>query len=393
LGCSDYFEGFGSSFARQSRLVVAMAQHLEWHYIGLAYGGPMIEIGGEKDPIKYKLYPQSYMLQGTEGSYATGNLQELASEIKPDIIWVYEDTPYVLMYGKTVSAAPIVGYVPWDVDYWAENLEKAMREIDVPVVMSDFAEKLCNDNGHDVNKIYNCVDETVFGPCPQEDIDIIKSRIGIQEGKKVVLYAGALHARKNPESLFAMAQELKRIRGSDFVLIMHGNPLFTLASCDMLAEVITRGIDDVVQFTPNVDWKTGVPPRSMNAIYNAADVFVSAHGGEGFGLPACEAGLCGKPFVMTGCTTTAEFSDGGKNGVAIPIRGSRNAYDVIRPMPDHIKMAQEVSALLDDEPKRKAMGAHFREHVMARYTREKLAPKWNELFDRCLTNKVKVREI
>jgi glycosyltransferase involved in cell wall biosynthesis len=96
---------------------------------------------------------------------------------------------------------------------------------------------------------------------------------------------------------------------------------------------------------------------------------------------------------MTDCTTTPEFYDGGKNGVAIPIKGRRNAYDVIRPMPDHIKMAQEVSALLDDEPKRKAMGAAFREHVLTKYTRKVLAPKWKELFDGCLVNKVRVKEI
>jgi glycosyltransferase involved in cell wall biosynthesis len=370
-----------------------MTQHLEWHYIGLAYRGPTIGIGGEKGPIKYKLYPQSDVLGGEEANYATGNLQEINDEVRPDIIWVYEDTPYVLRYGKTFSAAPVVGYVPWDVDYWAEGLERAMKELDVPVVMSDFAEKMCHDNGYDVHKIYNCVDETAFGPCPQEDIDIIRSRIGIPKDKKVVLYVGAIHARKNPESLFAMAQELKRIRGSDFMLVVHGNPFFTLSPCDSLAEVITRGIDDVIQFTPKVDWRTGVPPRSMNAIYNMADVFVSPHGGEGFGLPACEAGLCGKPFVMTDCTTTPEFYDGGKNGVAIPIKGRRNAYDVIRPMPDHIKMAQEVSALLDDEPKRKAMGAAFREHVLTKYTRKVLAPKWKELFDGCLVNKVRVKEI
>jgi len=370
-----------------------MTQHLDWHYIGLAYRGPVMEIGKDKDPVRYTLYPQTDVLQGQEADYATGNLQQVADEARPDIIWVYEDTPYVLRYGKTASAAPMVGYVPWDVDYWAEGLESAMKGLDVPVVMSDFAEKLAHDNGYDVHKIYNCVDETVFGPCPKEDVDIIKSRIGIPDGKKIVLYVGALHARKNPESLLAMAQELKRIRGSDFMLVVHGNPMFVLAPCDMLAEVITRNIEDVIMFTPGVDWRTGVPPRSMNAIYNAADVFVSAHGGEGFGLPACEAGLCGKPFVMTGCTTTAEFADGGKNGIAIPIRGHRYAWDVMRPMPDHTKMAQEVSALLDDEPKRKAMGAAFREHVLARYTKKVLAPKWKELFDGCLVNKARVREI
>lgn len=399
LGCSDYFENFGSSYARQSRLVLEMLNDFDWTYVALAYHGPIIEMS-EKPPVpRYLLYPQTFFYEPHEEP----NLQGIINTEKPEAVWIYEDAQHVASYkNRNLTGAPTIGYFAWDVDYHGAMLDNVMHAVDVPVCFSDFAENLIHDHGYDVDKVYNCVDENAFGNIGtfEDDAAFIRNKLGIAPEKKIILYVGALHARKNPETLIAMARELKRLRGDDFVLVIHGNPDFSLMTCDIRVEVFSHGVQDVVMFTPHVDdWNIGIPPRSLNAIYNMADVFVSAHGGEGFGLPACEAGLCGKPFVMTDCTTTREFSDGGRNGVAVPVAYHRMSEKnvmppgVARPVPDHVKFAEEVSALLDDGPRRRVMGQRFKEHVQSKYTQHVLAPKWKAVFEKCFANHVGVKEI
>lgn len=389
LGCSDYLD-LSTSFARQSALVMEMMKDHEWTYSALCYRGPVLDVKGDERLPGYKLYPNF-----DQDIHFSDILQQATHDTNPDAVWIYEDAQHIGRYKTLETRAPIIGYFAWDTDLYGTVLDDAMKNVDVPVCMSDFAEKMLNDHGYDVDKVYNCVDEHTFGPCKEDAILDIRRMLDIQKDKKVVLYVGMLHARKNPESLLAMARELKNIRGSDFVLVIHGNPKYYHNPCDIGVEVSTRGISDVVKFTPipEAQWSQGIHPGRLNAMYNLADVFVSAHGGEGFGIPACEAGLCGKPFVMTDCTTTAEFSNGGRNGIAIPVLGHRMADQVPRPMPDHVKMALEVSALLDDEPKRKVMGKRFQEQVLAKYTMAALKPRWEAVFNKCFANMVEMKEI
>ena len=396
LACSDYLD-LGSSYAKQSRLIMEMVD-AEWHYMALGYNGPVLGVARNGKTPAYTVYPN--VDEPLESNYAS-KLNDLAAEVKPDALLIYDDIQNVVHYKLAGLDCPVIGYVPYDADYHIGYMNILPRAVDIIVVLSDFAKKLFNDRGIDVDVIYNCVDEEAFGPCKEGEAATVKKRLGIAPERKMLLYVGALHRRKNPEVLIAMARELKRLRGSDFTLVIHGNTDFKFMNCDLQMERLMHGVKDVVMFTddlnPKPQWPAGIPARNLNVMYNAADVFVSAHGGEGFGIPACEAGLCNVPFVMTDCTTTPEFSDGGRNGVAIPAPNHRTVDEMsgtmIRPIPDHVKMAEEVNALLNDEKRRKAMGKSFHEHVLAKYSRHALAPKWKALFERCFVEKVKVKEI
>jgi glycosyltransferase involved in cell wall biosynthesis len=369
---------------------MSMLPGFEWCYLGLCYKGDPGMRPAEDGVPPYMLYPTF-----NEDIHVADNLPEVAANCDPDAIWIYEDAQNVAMYRDLKGRAPVIGYFAWDVDYWGSSMDEVIENVDVPVCMSDFAEAMIHERGYDVDKAYNCVDERVFKPATDEGMAEMRRMLGVPDGKKIVLYVGMLHGRKNPESLFAMAQELKRIRGDDFVLVVHGDPKFRYNSCDVFVEAMTRGIEKNVIFTPVPQgaWIQGIHPGRLNSMYNLADVYVSAHGGEGFGLPAAEAGLCGKPFVMTDCTTTREFSDGGRNGVAVPVLVHRKVEGVTRPMPDHVKMAEEVSALLDDEKRRKAMGSRWRDQVLSKYTMKALKPRWEAIFEKCFVNGVRVKEI
>jgi glycosyltransferase involved in cell wall biosynthesis len=322
--------------------------------------------------------------------YYTTNLGKIAKKVDPDVILLNEDAQHVI-YPGIEGRAPVIAWFPWDLESWSSVLDSVIQHVDVPVCTSDFVQEMFREHGHDIDKIYYCADDRVYYPERNEVVDRYKHALGIRPGVKVVLYVGMFHPRKNPESLLAMAAHLKKIRGSDFLIIMHGD-LFRWVSCDIAVEIITRDIEDVVLVTPGVDWHKGVSQERMRMLYNVADVFASAHGGEGFGLPAVEAGLCGKPFVMTDCTTTKEFSQDGRSGVAIPSFAERLHGGIKRPIPDHVKMAEEVSALLDDDKRRERMGRHWMETVMTKYTTKQVIPAWEKVLDRCYMKSVKVRE-
>jgi glycosyltransferase involved in cell wall biosynthesis len=197
-------------------------------------------------------------------------------------------------------------------------------------------------------------------------------------------------SRKNPEILFALARELKKAR-QDFVLLIHADAADPGRTCDPTMEVLCHDVSDVVKFSPNVEWSSLPSKEYLNLVYNTADIFVSGHGGEGFGVPACEAGLCEKPFVMTDCTTTREFGGNGIHGFGAPIMASKTVLNIQRPIPDYKKMAELCAIMLNDEMLRFKMGASFRKWVLENCSREVVSDQWTKIFEKCLVKKVTVK--
>lgn len=58
--------------------------------------------------------------------------------------------------------------------------------------------------------------------------------------------------------------------------------------------------------------------RQMYRFHKTFDCFVSAHRGEGWGVPQMEAMLMGKPIISTNCGGIHEYLENGKQGLLIP---------------------------------------------------------------------------
>lgn len=55
---------------------------------------------------------------------------------------------------------------------------------------------------------------------------------------------------------------------------------------------------------------TALDTEAMTNFYRSVDFYVSAHRGEGFGMPIAEALLCGRPVIATGWSAPAEYAAG-----------------------------------------------------------------------------------
>ena len=140
------------------------------------------------------------------------------------------------------------------------------------------------------------LDEDKFVNCPQGGD--IKKEYGI-EGKKMLLYVGALEPRRNPMFLL---QVLQRLPGDYALMIVGDGP----QRKEVAGYVAAQGVANVVM--------TGkLKQEQLPAIYHAADAFLLASNYEIFGMVILEAMYFGCPVISTataGAVTIIEATTG-----------------------------------------------------------------------------------
>jgi len=376
-----------TSYSILARMLMEEFNGFDWHYmaLGMEKGKATPKNTGV---VQYLEYPG-----GGHEKHVAKNLYTVASDIKPDCIFMIEDCQWLNLSLEKKSRWPRICWFPWDNEEWIPSIERTINMAEFPVTQSKNTQQLVRDHGYEIDRIPCYIDDVAFKPLPQKDVDKYKKEVlGIPPNKKVLLYVGRMFPRKNIEALYGMVQHLRKKR-DDFVLLLHSDPMDITRSSEPIIECVTRDIMNFVRWTPNMQWHTGVSKEELNKVYNVADVFVSAHSGEGFGMPVCEAGLCEKPFVMTDYTTTEEFSNGGKHGFAIMPKTARKMLGVQRPIPDCREFAVNVDYLLDDEMEAFKMGSAFRDWVLKHCSREVVTAKWQEVFKRCMVKEVGIKDV
>ena len=116
-----------------------------------------------------------------------------------------------------------------------------------------------------------------------------------------------------------------------------------------------------------------LPIGDTHALTACADIVLSLHRSEGFGLVPAEAMLLGRPVVATGWSATAEFMDASCAGMVAyrlaPSSDARAVYAVPGAMwaePDVADAASWLRRLADDPAARLAMGEAGRAFASAR---------------------------
>jgi phosphatidylinositol alpha-1,6-mannosyltransferase len=120
-----------------------------------------------------------------------------------------------------------------------------------------------------------------------------------------------------------------------------------------------------------------VPEDDLPDLYGCADAFAmlcrNRWGGleqEGFGIVFLEAAACAVPAVA-----------GESGGAAEAVVDGRTGFVVRRPT-DVVAVAAALASLLDDAPRRRAMGAEARTRAAAELSYEVLAARLAEVLDR-----------
>jgi L-malate glycosyltransferase len=95
------------------------------------------------------------------------------------------------------------------------------------------------------------------------------------------------------------------------------------------------------------------------SLHKAFDLFVMSSVTEGLGTSLLDAMACAKPIVATNVGGIPEVVDDGRTGLLVPPRRQE-------------EMAEAIVALLNDEPRRRAMGAAGLARVRERFTADRM---------------------
>jgi glycosyltransferase involved in cell wall biosynthesis len=336
------------------------------------------------------------------GPAITGEAWKLldpADEWKPDAVLVISDVSGLLGHiGKTLEAwrtVPVYHYCPIEGD----NLTPAWRGLWTmfqPVAMSDFGQRVISEHiGREVPRIYHGVDTEAFYPAsPGKPIrfdggvlrskDDCKAKFGITG--KVILRADRNVTRKNYPDLLRAFVDISRA-DPDVTLVLHCRPIDQEGG-DLVQELqrLPEDVRDRVQFTNAHDTFKGLPTEGLAALYNAADIYMSTTGGEGFGLTLAEAAACGVPIICTDWAAEREVV--GPGAVLVPpLQNSygesvryHSGYGMDWAVPDARAFVEPALRLLSHPGHRKSLGAAGRLHVQRSFSWDVAASEFLDLF-------------
>lgn len=211
-------------------------------------------------------------------------------------------------------------------------------------------------------------------PHPIAATNLPRSSSGSRDGRFTVLTAfnmASSMARKNPVDT---VRAFRRAFGDDpsarLIVKISNADVFPAGMLEL-----ERAAGDV----PTIEFVSEtLTPTQIDELYDCADVLVSLHRSEGFGLTIAEAMLRGIPVVATDWSGSTDFFDA-RFGIPVrfelvPARDPQGTYDhpaMQWAEPDVNATADALIQLRRDRVAREAMGRAGREHALAAFSLER----------------------
>ena len=177
-----------------------------------------------------------------------------------------------------------------------------------------------------------------------------RERFHLRPDDRVVLYMGALAREKGVDLFIRCAAAIDGISA----LVVGDGP-----ERKQLEQLASELGGSRIIFTGSIDDPT--------VAFFAADLIVLAStGGDSMPAVLIEAGLCGVPAVVSPVGAITDVVVHGETGIVVPI-GDQRALDAA------------VRELVNDEDKRRSLGAAAHERCARRFTIDVTAPRWVDL--------------
>jgi glycosyltransferase involved in cell wall biosynthesis len=360
-------------------------------------------------PLNGRVWPAS-MLGGSHGKRTDTAIDgtfwrklDPRDQWTPEAVLAIEDMSGLMarmnldgQFNEVWTKVPIWHYCPIEGDnlppFWAK-----MWSFVRPVAMSDYgASEIAKLIGTPVPRIYHGVDSETYRPASITDPivwdgkrlgtkDACKAAFGINPKRKIILRSDALVVRKFYDRLIAALVPIL-FADPDTDVLLH-----TTASrddIDLTQELLRMPVplQGRVKITGMHDTWVGLPTEGMVALMNAADLYVSTTGGEGFGLNLAESLACEVPVVVTDWAADAEVV--GPGGILVPpLTDSygepvrfHSTYGMDWAVPDPRGFVEPVLNLLAKPSKRRELGALGRSHV-ARFSWDTAAAEFLTLLE------------
>jgi glycosyltransferase involved in cell wall biosynthesis len=206
-----------------------------------------------------------------------------------------------------------VRHVPWfpvDSEPLPQGIAQVVNQSFQPIVFSRFGERVCHEAGIETMYVPHGTDTTVFHPA-----DRASAREALNLPKDAYIVAMVAANKGNPsrkafvEQLIAF--KMLKTKHPDALLYLHtttgargelgGENL--LALCEHLGLRIGPDVVFADQYTMLI----GFSDVYMNAVYNAADLYMNVAKGEGFGIGILEAQAAGCPVLVGDWTAMSEL--------------------------------------------------------------------------------------
>ncbi len=194
---------------------------------------------------------------------------------------------------------------------------------------------------------------------PEDARDRVREELSVAPDQLLVAWLGRMTEIKRVDDLLRAFADL-RGRGVDAVLALVGDG----PNRDGLEQLAERlGITDAVRFTGF--------RRDVGSIYRASDVVALSSANEGTPVSLIEALAAGCAVVTTDVGGAVDVLDGGRVGFLVPA-GDTKAF------------ADRLEDLVRQPELRHEFGAAGREHVLARYSVDRLVRDVDRLYRRLL---------
>jgi glycosyltransferase involved in cell wall biosynthesis len=343
-------------------------------------------------PLAGRVWPAS-MLGGSHGKRTDSAMDgtfwaklDPADDWKPDAVLAIEDMSGLMarmnldvQFNPIWTTIPVYHYCPIEGDnlapFWAK-----MWDFVRPVAMSDYgAREIAKLVGHPVPRIFHGVDSDTFRPASIRDPilwdgkrlgtkEACKTAFGLDPRRKLIVRSDALVARKFYDRLITALVPILST-DPDVDVLLHTTA--ARDQIDLTQELLRMPLElhDRVKISGLHDTWTGLPTEGVVALLNAADVYVSTTGGEGFGLNLAEALACEVPVVVTAWAADAEVV--GPGGILVPpLTDSygepvrfHSTFGMDWAVPDPRGFVEPVLSLLSKPSRRRSLGEAGRRHV------------------------------
>lgn len=347
---------------------------------------------GDYWPTSLKLYRPNIGIDAD--IFGMSRIVEMLAKVEPDVVVILHDQPVVLSFlfenqwdkdHYLLKYRPIITYIPIDghnhPTKWIEPIEKYT---DV-VAMSKFGQQYYKGS----HLVYHGVNTNDFYPVSEQrpitlsNGTVVKSK---KECKKAFGY--------DPDGFLVLRVD-KNSGRKDFpatwkalVPVMKKHPdiqvHFHTEAADKQSGIVMENLfsrEPALRsrfFLPGMHTSfVGWPEQDLNALYNAADLYVSTSRGEGFGLTLAEAAACGVPIVAQNVSAIPEVVGPG----AVLIDPER---EITVPSGQDLwlanveKFTEAIEHLYNAGGVRRKLGEAGREHV-TKLTWEHAASKFDEL--------------
>ncbi len=270
-----------------------------------------------------------------------------------------------------VRGRRMVGYWAWELPVappgWAAGM-KFVHEVWAPSRFT--ADALAALAAGRVRVVPHAV--AVAPPVPSA---LVRADFGLPAGAFVVLTSFSLassFARKNPLAAIAAFRAAFGDQADRVMVLKLSHTEHWAADLAVLRAAVA-GADNI-----RIETRT-LPTADAHALTACADVVLSLHRSEGFGLVPAEAMLLGKPVVATDWSATAEFIDASV-GVPVPYRlipavDPRGVFEAPGAMwaeADVAAAAAALRGLAENADRRAMLGQAARVAAGRRFTSDKL---------------------